>query len=259
MLIPVILSGGSGTRLWPLSRELYPKQLLPLCRRAHDAPGDGAAPQGLENLGAPVVVCNEAHRFMVAEQLRQLRSSRAPVRSFSSPSGATRRPRSRWRRSPRSRAGREASAPIPMLLVLPADHVIDDVPAFHAACPRLRWHRRPTKNSSPSGSSRAAPETGYGYIRQRGGRGRGVPRRAVRRKARLATCAAVHRSPASTSGTAACSCSGAPLSGGARAPCAGHARSLRDRRWRRAGGPGIHAADRRRIRSLAAATRSTTR
>ena len=69
MLIPVVLSGGSGTRLWPLSRELYPKQLLPLVGERTMLQETVARLSGLE-VAAPIVVCNEAHRFLVAEQLR---------------------------------------------------------------------------------------------------------------------------------------------------------------------------------------------
>src|SRR5882672_7078557 len=71
MLTPVILSGGAGTRLWPLSRELYPKQLLALTGERTMLQETALRLAGLE-AGAPVVVCNEAHRFLVAEQLRQL-------------------------------------------------------------------------------------------------------------------------------------------------------------------------------------------
>src|SRR6187401_3472918 len=72
MLIPVILSGGSGTRLWPLSRELYPKELLPLVGKGRMVRETRARVQGVENVGAPIVVCNESHRFLVAEQLREI-------------------------------------------------------------------------------------------------------------------------------------------------------------------------------------------
>src|SRR6202050_3563041 len=70
-LVPVILSGGAGTRLWPLSRELYPKQLLALV--GHDTLLQATVRRlrGLE-VAAPAVVCNEAHRFLVAEQLRAI-------------------------------------------------------------------------------------------------------------------------------------------------------------------------------------------
>ena len=71
MLIPLILSGGSGTRLWPLSRELYPKQLLPLLGKQTMLQETVARVVGLADLGAPIIVCNESHRFMVAEQLRE--------------------------------------------------------------------------------------------------------------------------------------------------------------------------------------------
>ena len=71
-LIPVVLSGGAGTRLWPLSRELYPKQLLPLTA-AHTMLQETVRRLDGLDTGAPVVVCNEAHRFLVAEQLRATR------------------------------------------------------------------------------------------------------------------------------------------------------------------------------------------
>src|SRR5579862_8798787 len=71
MLTPVILSGGAGTRLWPLSRELYPKQLLALLGERTMIQQTALRLEGLA-AAAPVIVCNEAHRFLVAEQLRQL-------------------------------------------------------------------------------------------------------------------------------------------------------------------------------------------
>ena len=72
MLIPVILSGGAGTRLWPLSRELYPKQFLPLTTDRTMIQETALRAAGLKEMAAPIVVCNEAHRFMVAEQLQQV-------------------------------------------------------------------------------------------------------------------------------------------------------------------------------------------
>ena len=78
MLIPVILSGGSGTRLWPLSRELYPKQLLPLVGERTMLQETAARLDGPRRTSArPIVVCNESHRFMVAEQLREFGAAAA--------------------------------------------------------------------------------------------------------------------------------------------------------------------------------------
>src|SRR5712672_3616075 len=71
MLTPIILSGGAGTRLWPLSRELYPKQLLVLTGERTMLQQTALRLEGLSGT-APVIVCNEAHRFLVAEQLRQM-------------------------------------------------------------------------------------------------------------------------------------------------------------------------------------------
>ena len=72
MLIPVILSGGAGTRLWPLSRELYPKQFLPLVGERTMIQDTALRSIGLPDVSGPIVVCNETHRFLVAEQLRQI-------------------------------------------------------------------------------------------------------------------------------------------------------------------------------------------
>src|SRR5262245_11666129 len=71
-LVPVILSGGSGTRLWPLSRELLPKQLLALTGERTMLQETAARLAGFGGASGPIVVCNEAHRFLVAEQLRQM-------------------------------------------------------------------------------------------------------------------------------------------------------------------------------------------
>ena len=70
MIVPIILSGGSGSRLWPLSRETYPKQFLPLVDQYTMLQSTALRIAGLADVTAPLVVCNEEHRFMVAEQLR---------------------------------------------------------------------------------------------------------------------------------------------------------------------------------------------
>src|SRR5690242_4986086 len=72
MIVPVFLAGGSGTRLWPLSREQYPKQFLRLTDEWSLLQHSVRRGQGLPGATAPLLVCNEAHRFLVAEQLRQL-------------------------------------------------------------------------------------------------------------------------------------------------------------------------------------------
>ena len=124
-LQPVLLSGGSGTRLWPLSREAYPKQFLPLA-------GDDTMLQAtwLRVAGvagaAPIVVANEEHRFLVAEQLRQVG---APVPAIVlEPIGRNTAP---------AIAAAALQATIdggdPLLLVLPSDHVIADADAFRRA------------------------------------------------------------------------------------------------------------------------------
>jgi mannose-1-phosphate guanylyltransferase len=78
MLLPVIMAGGTGSRLWPLSRQLNPKQLLRLCGNSTLLQQTLSRLAGLE-MASPVIICNEDHRFMVAEQLRQLGVSNASI------------------------------------------------------------------------------------------------------------------------------------------------------------------------------------
>ena len=164
MLVPVILSGGAGTRLWPLSRELYPKQLLRLVAERTMLQETVARTEGLPELAPPIVVCNENHRFMVAEQLRELGT--APQAIVLEPQGRNTAPAAAIAALLVS-GGADAD---PVLLVLPADHVITDVPAFQAAVAAGRV-------AAESGSlvtfgvvpDRA--ETGYGYIRRGAGPG----------------------------------------------------------------------------------------
>ena len=158
MLIqPVVLSGGSGTRLWPLSREKYPKQLLSLVGddsllQATVRRADGVA--GAE-LAPPMVVCNEEYRFVIAEQLRLMGKPGAIVLE---PVGRNTAPALTLAALAAMRDGAD-----PVLLVMPADHVISDVTAFREAIRRgailAASGRVVTFGITPD-----APETGYGYI-----------------------------------------------------------------------------------------------
>lgn len=159
MLDPVILSGGAGTRLWPLSRELYPKQLLALVGARTMLQQTVQRLAGVE-MNAPTVVCNEAHRFLVAEQLRAIACE--PRAIVLEPTGRNTAPAIALA----AHAALAADEGDSLLLVLPADHVIRDVAAFHRAielaCVAARDNALVTFGIVPS-----APETGYGYI-QRG-------------------------------------------------------------------------------------------
>ena len=158
MLVPVILSGGAGTRLWPLSRELYPKQLLALVGGQTMLQDTVRRLAGLE-ISAPMVVCNEAHRFLVAEQLRAIDCK--PRAIVLEPAGRNTAPAIALA-AHATLAGEEGD---PLLLVLPADHVIPDVPAFHAAIEVAGAAARDGALVT-FGIVPTAPETGYGYIRR---------------------------------------------------------------------------------------------
>ncbi len=156
-LIPVIMSGGSGSRLWPQSRALYPKQFLPLVNEQTMLQNTVARLDGLESVSEPLVIANEEHRFLVAEQLRQMGRTASAI--ILEPVG-------------RNTAPAVALAALktmsheddPLLLVLAADHVIQDVDAFHraiaTALPAARDDKLVTFGIVPT-----HPETGYGYIK----------------------------------------------------------------------------------------------
>jgi len=155
MLQCVILSGGSGTRLWPLSRELFPKQLINL------QGGDETLLQatltrteGLPGLLPPAIVCNENHRFLVAEQVRALGVSGAKV--ILEPCARN--------TAPAIALAALAADPEALLLVLPADHVIQDKAAFQTAVATAIAMAEQGKLVT-FGVVPSAPETGYGYIR----------------------------------------------------------------------------------------------
>ncbi len=161
-MIPVILSGGSGTRLWPLSREAYPKQFLALAGDDTMLQATWLRVRALAS-AAPLVVANEEHRFMVAEQLRQVDC--APAAILLEPVGRNTAPAIAVAALQAMGEGAD-----PLLLVLPSDHVISDVAAFQAAVraaePAARDGRLVTFGIVPTG-----PETGYGYIRAQAGEG----------------------------------------------------------------------------------------
>lgn len=157
-IYPVILTGGTGSRLWPLSRQQNPKQFLSL---ADDKLSMlQATIQRLEGLGAalPKLICNEQHRFLAAEQLRQLGMEHAKI--LLEPVGRNTAPAIALAAL---QACNDSSDQI--LLVLAADHLIQDVPAFHAsirtALPLATAGKLVTFGIVPS-----HPETGYGYIEQ---------------------------------------------------------------------------------------------
>ena len=170
-LQPVILCGGSGTRLWPLSRERYPKQLLPLDGEKtllQDTALRAGAP-GL-TIAAPLVVCNEEYRFLTAEQLRQIGVQ--PASLLLEPVGRNTAPAL-------ALAAIAAGSADPVLLVMPSDHVIRDTAAFRDAV-ALGAAQAAMGAVVTFGITPDKPETGYGYIKTGAGLP-GSPARALDR------------------------------------------------------------------------------
>ncbi|MBI5074965.1 MAG: NTP transferase domain-containing protein [Nitrospirae bacterium] len=158
MIVPVILSGGSGTRLWPLSRELYPKQLLPLVGKSTMLQATIARLSGIPDITKPLIVANENHRFMIAEQLQQINA--APSALILEPVGRNTAPAVAVAALHALSIGKD-----PLLLVLPADHVIRDTAAFRAAVAEGVNYAIEGKLIT-FGIEPGSPETGYGYIKK---------------------------------------------------------------------------------------------
>ena len=164
-VIPVIMSGGSGSRLWPLSRQLNPKQFLPLADNSLSMLQSTL--QRLDGLGAalPQLICNEQHRFLAAEQLRMMGLEKAnillePVGRNTAPAIAL------------AALAALGESEDPILLVLAADHLIKDIAAFQAsiqvALPLAQSGKLVTFGIVPTHA-----ETGYGYIEKGGSSGIG--------------------------------------------------------------------------------------
>ena len=152
---PVILSGGSGSRLWPLSRRLYPKQLLPLAG-ARTMIQDTALRFARDGFANPLVICNQEHRFLIAEQLREAGVAQSTI--VLEPVGRNTAPAAAVAALLLVRSDEGG-----LILLLPSDHVITDNSAFHAAIdkalPAARAGAMVTFGIKPAG-----PVTGYGYI-----------------------------------------------------------------------------------------------
>lgn len=157
VIIPVILAGGSGTRLWPLSRECHPKQLLPLVNDKTMLQNTLLRVQGLKGVAAAVVVCTEEHRFLVAEQVRAIGGAATIIIE---PVGRDTAPAVAVAALEAMRQDEEA-----IILVLPADHVIGNEENFAEAVGKgalCAMHGRPVT----FGIVPQSPHTGYGYIKK---------------------------------------------------------------------------------------------
>ncbi|MCK8077196.1 mannose-1-phosphate guanylyltransferase/mannose-6-phosphate isomerase [Vibrio sp. 1CM2L] len=156
MLIPVIMAGGSGSRLWPLSRTKYPKQFLSVTDEQTMLQKTLERMNGLEH-HSPFVICNEEHRFLVAEQLRRVNASHSGI--LLEPVGRNTAPAVALAAQMTQGIGDDA-----LMLVLAADHVIKDTESFHkaveAAIPYAERGEMVT-----FGIGATSPETGYGYIK----------------------------------------------------------------------------------------------
>lgn len=160
MLVPLILSGGSGTRLWPLSRRLHPKQMLPLAGTSTMLQQTVQRIEGLDGQVAPVVVCNVDHAMLVELQLAQ--AERPAQAIVLEPVGRNTAPAVALAALHVLQGVGEADDPL--LLVLPADHVVLDPVGFRAAVEQGRPLAEAGKLVT-FGVVPDSPHTGYGYIR----------------------------------------------------------------------------------------------
>lgn len=157
MILPVIMAGGSGTRLWPLSRGNYPKQFLALNDKQTMLQNTLSRLDGLNHSPA-MLICNEEHRFIAAEQLRQLGVKHSGI--FLEPVGRNTAPAIALAAFKAIEQGED-----PLLLVLAADHVIDDIASFQNGVNQAAELAKQNKLVT-FGIVGNKPETGYGYIKR---------------------------------------------------------------------------------------------
>jgi mannose-1-phosphate guanylyltransferase/mannose-6-phosphate isomerase len=156
MIHPVILSGGSGTRLWPMSRALYPKQLLALVGERSLLQQTALRVAGADEFAPPLIIANEEHRFIIAEQLREIGIAAAalilePVGRNTAPAACI------------AALRLVAGDPAALMLVMPSDHAIADLAAFRAATTRAAAAARAGWLAT-FGIAPERAETGFGYI-----------------------------------------------------------------------------------------------
>ena len=166
-LIPVILSGGAGTRLWPISRKSFPKQFWPLTSKRSMLQDTATRLAGIAGAKGAIVVCNDAHRFTVAEQIRALGFEASAI--LLEPVGRNTAPAVALAALKALEIDPEAT-----LVVAPADHVIRDAQVFQQAA-QIAAALAEDGKLVTFGIVAHAPETGYGYIRRGEGRGPSYP------------------------------------------------------------------------------------
>lgn len=154
----MILSGGVGSRLWPLSREHYPKQCLPLTDKEFSLLQNTVKRTNSLDVADPIIVCNEDHRFLIAQQLQNLGVAKSSI--ILEPVGRNTAPAIALAALEAQHRNQDEA----LLLVLPADHVIRDVHAFEAAILHAAEFAKEDKLVT-FGVTPTRPETGYGYIR----------------------------------------------------------------------------------------------
>jgi mannose-1-phosphate guanylyltransferase/mannose-6-phosphate isomerase len=156
-ITPIILAGGSGTRLWPLSTGKCPKQLLPLLGKRSLLQNTLERISGIKNIAAPLLICNQQHRFKITEQLQEINLK---------PSAIILEPMGRNTAPAISIAALQAMADgqDPLLLVLPSDHIISDIDAFYTTIATAKQHAEFGKLVT-FGVVPTHPSTGFGYIK----------------------------------------------------------------------------------------------
>lgn len=154
MILPIILSGGSGTRLWPLSRKLYPKQFINLINET--SLFQDTILRLPDNLQNPLIICNEEHRFIAAEQLREINKDSNGI--ILEPEGKNTAPAIALAAFHELNNNRD-----PILFVLSSDHIIQDIARYHESIEVAKLLAKDRKLVT-FGVKPNKPDTGYGYI-----------------------------------------------------------------------------------------------